>query len=124
VVTAMCVINKLQVIVDAANASEAVRAMMRDWDRVVGLLLDQTNAKICITGGQASVDQYNSREDIVFALQERTLDRLMGREITPLMAKMQGLIHSSGNIIDILRFAAILTASLKTCEPRGPLGRV
>lgn len=120
----MSVIIKVQIIVDTANSSEAVRAMMRNWDKLIRLSFDQTNVQICIAGGKASLNQHNANEDISFTLKEMTLDRLMRKEITPLMAKMQGLIHSSGNIIDILRFASILTTSIKECNLYNSLRRV
>lgn len=120
----MSVIIKVQIIVDAANSSAAVRPMMRNWDKLIGLSFDLTNVQICFAGGKASLNQYNANEDIFFTLKETTLDRLLRREITPLMAKMQGLIHSSGNIIDILRFSSILTTSIKECNLDNSLRRV
>lgn len=113
---AMSVIKKVQTIVETANSSNTVRAMMRNWDKVVSLSFDQIKVEIHITGGKASLDHYNANGDIFFTLKEATLDRLMREEITPLAAKMQGLIQSTGPIFDILRFASILTASIRECN--------
>lgn len=70
--------------------------------------------EITIADGQATLRTDSlGKADLSFTLNEETFDAIMAEKITPLAAKIQGKIKSSGNIMDILRFASILSASVK-----------
>ena len=106
--------HKLARIIDIANATDNVRRMMAGWNRTVALFLGDQVYHICIADGQAAIlGEGNGQPALSFTLNEETLDALMAQHLTPLAAKLQGKIGSGGNIIDILRFASILSTAIK-----------
>lgn len=115
----MAVTAKLLQIVETANTSETICRMMCGWNRIVHLSFDAAAHEIIITDGRATLrTEVSGKAELLFILDEKTLDDLLSQRMSPLTAKMQGRIKSSGNIIDILRFASILTTSIK--ELHGP----
>ena len=110
----MDVTAKVLRIVETANTSEKVRRMMKGWNRTVRISIDNTTHEITIAEGQATLRTNPlGKADLSFTFNEETFDALMAEKITPFAAKIQGKIKSSGNIMDILRFASILSASIK-----------
>jgi hypothetical protein len=110
----MNVTMKLTRIADTANSTDGVRRMMTGWNRTIAVVLDGEVYEFEIRDGQATLHTDNlGQATLSFTLAERTLDELLADRITPLAAKLQGKIKSEGNIIDILRFASILSASVK-----------
>jgi len=106
--------GKVGLLVEAANRSASVGRMLRGWDRCVVLAIGPDRIHLLIDGGRASLRPPPAHDvGLSFELDESTLDRLMGGALTPLEAKMQGLIRTSGSLFDILRFAAILSGSVK-----------
>lgn len=106
--------HKLSALIDAANQSESVRPMLRGFDRVVRLSLDQEACDIVTSGGRATLrTSPDGAPDLSFTLSHDTLDALLAGRVTPLAAKMSGKIRSSGSIVDVLRFASILSAAVK-----------
>jgi hypothetical protein len=104
----------LAAIVSAANESPAVRRMMAGWNRKVALTIDGFPFTILALDGRASlVEAAVESATPSFTLSLDTLELLRDRRITPLMAKMKGLIHSTGSIVDILRFSSLLSASVQ-----------
>ena len=108
--------GKVGLLVEAANRSDSVGRMLRGWDRCVGLAIGPDRIHLLIDGGRASLAPPAGEASPFFDLDEGTLDRLMAGTLTPLDAKMQGLIRTSGSLIDVLRFAAILSASVKAAR--------
>jgi putative sterol carrier protein len=105
--------TKLRLILQTANDTPAVRTMMTGWHRNVSLSVDTNTYAIALADGRAILqDVAQARPDLSFTLSEQTLDELMQGMTTPLAAKLAGKISSSGSILDILRFAAILTAAV------------
>ena len=114
---------KVGVLVTAANASATVSRMLRGWDRCVGLAIGPSRVHLLIEGGLASIgDPPAVGASPAFELDEGTLDRLMNGALTPLDAKLHGLIRTSGSPFDILRFAAILSASIRAARSARPVG--
>ena len=112
--------RKVGTLVEAANLSPSVSRMLRGWDRHVGLTIGPSRLCLSISGGLASlVEPTNDGSGPAFELEEATLDRLVAGAITPLEAKLQGLIRTSGSLIDVLRFAAILSASIRAARAAG-----
>jgi hypothetical protein len=115
--------GKVALLVEAANRSDSVGRMLRGWDRYVGLWIGPDRIHLQIEGGRASLGAPLAGEvGLSFELDESTLDRLMGGALTPLEAKMQGLIRTSGSLFDVLRFASILSASVKEAARAGEAG--
>ena len=113
--------GKVGLLVEAANRSDAVGRMLRGWDRCVGLAIGPDRFHLRIDGGRASLGPADGDASPAFDLDEGTLDRLMAGTLTPLDAKMQGLIRTSGSLIDVLRFASILSASVREARAGGNL---
>jgi len=108
--------GKVSTIVEAANGN-AVRPMLRGWDKVVRLSLDRDTCDIVMSGGRAALRTApEGKPDLSFTLSDKTLEALLAGEVTPLAAKMAGRIRSSGSIVDILRFASILSAAVKAIK--------
>lgn len=108
---------KVSTIVEAANGHDAVRPMLKGWNKIVRLSLDRQTCDIVMSGGRAALRTAPEGEaDLSFALSDKTLDALLAGEVTPLAAKMAGKIRSSGSIVDILRFASILSAAVKAIK--------
>ncbi len=105
--------HKLSALIDAANQSDSVRPMLRGFDRTVRLSLDQEACDIVTSGGRAALRPPEGKPDLSFTLSHDTLDALLAGRVTPLAAKMSGKIRSSGSIVDVLRFASILSAAVK-----------
>jgi hypothetical protein len=106
-------------IVQAANGDASVLRMLHGWDRKVALIIGSTTVGVVFNAGTAAVVQLAPEDaNISFRLSEDTLELLATRRLTPLMGKMKGLIHSSGNTVDRLRFASILTASIRAAAPK------
>jgi putative sterol carrier protein len=106
--------RKVSKIVEASNGHDAVRALLKGWDRVVRLSLDRDTCDIVLRDGQAELRTVPERKfDLSFALSDETLDALLDGKVTPIGAKLAGKIRSSGSIVDVLRFAAILSAAVK-----------
>jgi hypothetical protein len=101
-------------IVATANRSSRVGKMLRGWNCHVALIVGPTTVGIVVAEGTASMVQPAPADARVsFRLSEQTLQMLAERRITPLTGKLKGLIQSTGNIVDRLRFASILTACLQ-----------
>ncbi len=110
----MGALEQIQAIIDAGKASAQVGRMLRGWNRNVGLTVGESVFSVQVADGNAVVcDSCALPPDISFRLSEETLDLLARRQITPLAGKLSGLIHTSGNIVDILRFASVLSASVQ-----------
>lgn len=106
--------HRLSAVVDAVNQSDSVRPMLRGFDRVVRLSLDQEACDIVMSAGRATLRTApEGKPDLSFTLSGETLDALLAGRVTPLAAKMAGKIRSSGSIVDVLRFASILSAAVK-----------
>ncbi len=114
--------GKVGLLVEAANRSDSVGRMLRGWDRCVGLAIGAERIHLLIDGGRASLGPAADDASPFFELDEGTLDRLMAGTLNPLEAKMQGLIRTSGSLFDVLRFAAILSASAKEAARAGGAG--
>jgi putative sterol carrier protein len=115
--------GKVGLLVEAANRSASVGRMLRGWDRCVGLAIGPDRIQLLIDGGRASLHPQPADDvGLSFELDESTLDRLMAGALTPLEAKMQGLIRTSGSLFDVLRFAAILSGSVKEAARAGGAG--
>lgn len=113
-------LTEVNAVIDAANATETVNRMMRGWDRTIALNIGVSPFWIRVSAGKATLlESAPAKTDISFTLKQETLALLMSQEITPLGAKLKGLVQSSGNVMDILRFSSILSSSIK--EIKGSL---
>ena len=101
-------------IVATANRSTRVGKMLHGWNCRVALIVGPTTVGIVVAEGAASmVHPAPADAGISFRLSEQTLQMLAERRITPLVGKLKGLIQSTGNTVDRLRFASVLTACLQ-----------
>lgn len=110
-------LETVEAIVGAANADPAIARTLLEWDRTIKLTVGSQTGFIVVEGGKARMAPHAASPDISFQLSEETLDSLLAGRITPLMAKLRGLIRSSGSTMDILRFARILSACAKQEAP-------
>jgi putative sterol carrier protein len=115
--------GKVGLLVEAASRSASVGRMLRGWDRCVGLAIGADRIYLVSEGGRASLGAPpEGGASLSFELDESTLDRLMAGALTPLEAKMQGLIRTSGPLFDVLRFSAILSALVREAARAGDAG--
>lgn len=100
-------------IVEAANHTPRVRGILHNWDRVIRLSVDGQQYAIIATTQRLSLQKGpTDPTDLGFDLDAHTLESLVLRQTTPVLAKSSGKIKTTGVLTDILKFASILTAVL------------
>ena len=111
--------EKVSSIVAVANRSPSIARMLPGWDRSFALTVDGRKLGIITSAGVATVlPTAPDREHVWFGLSERTLDLMIAGRLSPIGAKLTGRLRSSGNLLDIVRFATIFTACLEASQRR------
>lgn len=104
----------IQGIIDTVNSTSQISRLLEGWERIIALRLGTGQFVIQVADGWASLQNpISGKADITFELDDCTFEKIVTQKITPLLAKLQGLLQSTGNIFDILRFSSILTSAIK-----------
>lgn len=111
-------VSNLQAIselVNLLNDTEGLRRPVRGWHRRVLFLVDDEPLLLILGGDRVEIRAERPAEaDIVFTMDSQTLRQIVDEKITPLKAKTDGKIQSTGKLMDILKFVSVLSNTIRT----------
>jgi putative sterol carrier protein len=99
-------------LVSHMNSREHLLKLLHGWNKTVLLTVDDKPFALHCTEDGVRLALAEAPADIGFTMDRPTLLQIAREEITPLAAKVSGRIASTGSLIQILRFAGILSTTV------------
>jgi len=100
-------------IASTANKVPEMQAMLKGWDRIVALEIDEATYALISEAQEVRVQKGPvENADLSFKMAAETLEAIVTGQTTPLAAKLGGKIASTGRLTDILKFVSLLKMAL------------
>lgn len=113
--------STLKEIVSSINTNENNKKSIAKWNKKIFIKIDSCEYTVKVENGVAHLESGKPQKaDMSLEMTDEIFNKLVNKKITPLEAKLNGNMITSGSIIDILKLGSVWNCAIdelnKKCD--------